>query len=92
MKCQAISRAALLFVARRNAPPGKRVLEYQGPPTFDAVLEWARAVEAWDGSDKLAPGWEVGEQPHATKQKEAKRKDRTEKAEQSSARSAKDET
>eukprot|EP00322_Chrysochromulina_rotalis_P025614 CAMPEP_0115832084 /NCGR_PEP_ID=MMETSP0287-20121206/2474_1 /TAXON_ID=412157 /ORGANISM="Chrysochromulina rotalis, Strain UIO044" /LENGTH=154 /DNA_ID=CAMNT_0003285455 /DNA_START=95 /DNA_END=559 /DNA_ORIENTATION=- len=44
----------------RNAPPGKRMLEYRGPPTFDAVFAWAQAVADWDGSDQLAPGWEVG--------------------------------
>ncbi|EOD40585.1 hypothetical protein EMIHUDRAFT_222705 [Emiliania huxleyi CCMP1516] len=47
----------------RNAPPGKRVLEYAGPPNEAAVLEWARAVDAWDGSDALADGWEVGKAP-----------------------------
>ena len=44
----------------RNGPPGKRVLEYRGPPTREAVLEWARAVEAWDGESETPPGWEVG--------------------------------
>ena len=39
---------------------GTGVLEYAGPPTLDAVLDWAKAVDAWDGSDTLAPGWEVG--------------------------------
>lgn len=43
----------------KNAPPGKRVLEYRGPPTLESVLAWAQAVADWDGSDKLAPGWEV---------------------------------
>jgi thiol-disulfide isomerase/thioredoxin len=44
----------------RNAPPSRRVLEYAGPPHYIAVLEWARAVHAWDGSDELPSGWEVG--------------------------------
>lgn len=44
----------------RNAPPTRRVLEYQGQPSYDAVLSWARAVAAWDGSDTLAHGWEIG--------------------------------
>ena len=44
----------------RNGPPQKRVLEYVGLPTFEAVLDWAKAVDSWDGSDHLAPGWEVG--------------------------------
>ena len=44
----------------RNGPPGKRVLEYRGPPSEEAVLEWAKAVDAWDGGETLAPGWEVG--------------------------------
>ena len=44
----------------RNAPPGRRVLVYAGPPTFESVLEWAKAVEEWDGSDTLAKGWQIG--------------------------------
>ena len=44
----------------RNGPPGKRVLEYRGPPTHEAVLEWVKAVEAWDGKSESPPGWEVG--------------------------------
>lgn len=44
----------------RNAPPPRRMLEYRGPPSFEAVLEWARAVDAWDGGDGAPPGWEVG--------------------------------
>ena len=44
----------------RNAPPTRRVLEYSGVPTFDAVLSWAKAIDEWDGSDSLPAGWEVG--------------------------------
>ena len=60
----------------RNAPPQKRVLEYAGVPSLEAVLEWAKAVDAWDGSDKLAPGWEIGgrEEAEAKKKKEAEAK------------------
>jgi hypothetical protein len=36
------------------------VLEYAGPPHLEAVLAWAKAVDAWDGSDKIPVGWEVG--------------------------------
>ena len=43
----------------RNAPPGRRVLAYTGPPTFESVLEWAKAVHAWDGSD-TPEGWQIG--------------------------------
>ena len=46
----------------RNAPPNKRVLVYQGPPTVDAVLEWAKAVEKWDGSDTAPDGWFVSKE------------------------------
>lgn len=47
----------------KNAPPHRRVLEYRGPPTLESVLSWAQAVEGWDGSDKLVPGWEVDSTP-----------------------------
>ena len=56
----------------RNAPPQKRVLEYAGVPSLEAVLDWAKAVDAWDGSDKLAPGWEIGGREEA----EAKKKNK----------------
>ena len=36
------------------------VLEYAGPPHLEAVLAWAKAVDAWDGSDKIPVGWEIG--------------------------------
>lgn len=44
----------------RNAPPDRRVLEYHGFPTYELVLEWAKAVNEWDGSDALPRGFEVG--------------------------------
>lgn len=44
----------------RNAPPSRRVLEYRGPPTFDAVVEWAKAVDTWDGGDSAPAGWQEG--------------------------------
>jgi len=43
----------------RNAPPGKRVLEYQGAPNLDAVLAWSNAVNDWNGLE-LPPGWQDG--------------------------------
>jgi len=36
------------------------VLEYAGPPNLESVLAWAKAVDEWDGSDKIPVGWEVG--------------------------------
>ena len=54
----------------KNAPPTRRVLEYRGPPMLENVLSWAQAVADWDGSDKLAPGWEV-DNPADSKPKEA---------------------
>jgi hypothetical protein len=47
----------------RNAPPHQRMLEYRGPPTYEAVLPWAEAVGAWDGGEALPTGWEVGTEP-----------------------------
>ena len=44
----------------RNAPPGKRVLEYAGPAQLDSVLAWAKAVDEWDGSSEIPSGWKVG--------------------------------
>ena len=40
--------------------PFAGVLEYAGPPDIESVLAWAKAVDAWDGSDKVPVGWEVG--------------------------------
>jgi len=69
----------------RNAPPAKRMLEYAGPPTFEAVLEWCKGVHAWDGSDTPPTGWEVGkrddEQEPAPAKKKAGKRERTEKDE-----------
>eukprot|EP00965_Chrysotila_dentata_P190830 6174134-Pleurochrysis_carterae.AAC.1 len=55
-----VEGAPALKALFRNGPPGKRTLEYRGPPTLEAVLDWCNAVSSWDGSDTLAPGWEVG--------------------------------
>ena len=74
----------------RNAPPGKRVLEYAGPPNEAAVLEWARAVDAWDGSDALADGWEVGKAPAEASGGSRPRGERAKR--RTAQRSAKDET
>lgn len=52
--------APALMALFRNAPPNRRVLEYQGPPTYELVLEWAKAVLQWDGSDQIPRGFEVG--------------------------------
>ena len=54
----------------RNAPPDKRVLEYRGRPTVEDVLPWAQAVDAWDGSDNLPSGWEVGKREEYRQQNE----------------------
>ena len=43
----------------RNGPPHKRMLQYVGPPNYEAVLAWAEAVASWDGSDNIPKGWEV---------------------------------
>ena len=63
----------------RNAPPAMRMLEYAGPPTFEAVLEWCKSVHEWDGSATPPKGWEVGKRddqeppPKKKKKKEARR-------------------
>jgi hypothetical protein len=59
----------------RNAPPGKRVLEYSGPPTSEAVLEWVSAIDKWDGSHQIPEGFEVGgNEPSASSQKRSGKK------------------
>lgn len=71
----------------RNAPPGKRVLVYQGQATQEAVLAWAQAIEAWDGSGKLPTGWEVG----SSQAKDAASSSSTTRSSSSSTASKKDE-
>ena len=81
----------------RNAPPAQRMLDYAGPPTFEAVLEWCKAVHAWDGSSAPPTGWNVGKRDEqeptpAAEQKEAKKKrEHTAKPQHESERTVKDE-
>lgn len=55
-----VTGAPALKAFFRNAPPSRRVLEYRGQPTFAAVLEWARAIDTWDGGEGAPQGWEAG--------------------------------
>ena len=57
------SRQALLLSRRsfETAPPNKRVLVYQGPPTVDAVLEWAKGGREM-GRQRHSARWVVCEQ------------------------------
>ena len=69
-----LPEAPALKALFKNGPPGKRLLEYRGPPSHEAVFAWVKAVAAWDGSEQLPEGWEV---PRKDQQDPSRNKDET---------------